>query len=357
MKRLILSFCFAMVLSFELPSTAAEVIHYQVVKSFGGVPNDGASPWTSLAQGADGALYGTTYMGGSNNAGIFYKMNLDGSGYAVLHHFGTGASTTGDGRNPLCDLTTASDGQLYGTTLGGGSGGGGTVFKMHTDGSGYTILRSFLVGSGGELNAGLIEGSDGVLYGTFTTGPFDTYAGAVFAMNKDGTGYRLLHRFGPYNSNDGLQPLAPVMEGSDHVLYGTTSTGGGSAVGSIFKVNRDGSGYQKLYAFDFGGGVINPFAGLLEGSDHALYGTGGGGGGGVFKLNKDGTGYQVLVGFNGDRPYAALARSRDGALYSTTYMGGTAGYGRVFRINEDGSGYQILHNFGGAAADGYPDGH
>lgn len=338
------------VLSLVFRSAGAEVIHYQRLKSFGSVTNDGTQPWTTVVQGQDGALYGTTYIGGNNGFGTLFRISLDGSQYAILHHFGSGS---GDGHNPLGDLTGATDGLLYGTCSGGGSSGAGTIFKMQPDGSGYTILHNFNgVADGSEPEAGLIEGSDGVLYGTTTSGPGNNYGGTAFAINKDGTGYRLLHRFGPFTGSDGVQPTAPLMEGSDHVLYGTTSTGGGSAVGSVFKVNRDGTGYQKLYAFGFGAAVINPFAGLLEGSDHALYGTGGGGAGGVFKLNKDGSGFQVLVGFNGDEPFAAVRTGREGKLYSTTFRGGSAGNGMAFRFNEDGSGFEVVHNFGTTAGDG-----
>jgi uncharacterized repeat protein (TIGR03803 family) len=339
------------VLGLVLPSTAAEVIHYQRLKSFASAANDGANPWNTVVQGADGGLYGVTLMGGSgNDDGVIFRMKLDGSDYGILHQFGSPR----DGRNPLCDLTAASDGLLYGTTAGGGTNGAGTIFRIAPDGSGYTVIRSFNNAADGAEPNGLIEGSDGVLYGTTYHGPGNNYGGIAFAINKDGTGYRLLHRFGPFNSVDGLQSTAPLMEGSDHVLYGTTSTGGGGAVGSVFKVNRDGTGYQKLYGFGFGAAVINPFAGLVEGSDHALYGTGGGGAGGVFKLNKDGTGYQNLAGFNGDEPFAALVKGRDGALYSVTFRGGLGfgSYGRVFRMNEDGSGFQVLHDFGGTVGDG-----
>jgi uncharacterized repeat protein (TIGR03803 family) len=308
-------------------------------------------------QAPDGALYGTTYIGGSYGYGTVFKLNLDGSGYTNLHQFGGDAT---DGRDPLGALTVGSDGLLYGTTSLGGTHGSGNVFKLRGDGSGYAVLQNFSdAGSGGEPQAGLMEGSDGALYGTTSVGPGTAYGGTAFAINKDGTSYRVLHLFGPFSSNDGVQPLASLLEGSDGALYGTTSTGGGGAVGSVFRINKNGSGYQKLYAFGFGAGVINPFANLLEGSDRALYGTGGGGGGGVFKLNKDGSSYQVLHGFNGDWPFAALIKGRDKALYSTTVKGGgtfgSLGPGTVFRLNEDGSGFEVLYTFGDFTGDGvYP---
>jgi uncharacterized repeat protein (TIGR03803 family) len=336
-------------LSLLVVSAHGDVVHYQLLKSFGSVTNDGTQPWTTLVQGRDGALYGTTHTGGSNNFGTIFKLNTDGTGYAVLHHFGDRA---GDGGNPLGGLTTGSDGLLYGTTTFGGSKGVGTIFKLQPDGTGYAIIRNFTdLSDGSQPQAGLIEGSDGALYGATSAGPGGSYGGTAFVIRKDGTGFRVLHRFGPFTSNDGAQPLASLLEGSDGALYGTTSTGGGSAVGSVFKMNKDGSGYQKLYAFGFGAPVINPFANLLEGSDHALYGTAGGGAGGVFRLNKDGSDYRVLHGFAGDWSFAALVKGRDGALYSATAKGGR-GVGTVFRLNEDGTGYEVLHTFGAAPGDG-----
>ena len=161
---------------------------------------------------------------------------------------------------------------------------------------------------------------------------------------------------GPATSTDGLQPAAPLLEGSDGALYGTTVTGGGNAVGSVFKLKKDGSGYTKLYAFGFNDSAVNPYAGLIEGSDKALYGTAAGGPGGVFKLNEDGSGYQILRGFNDARPFAPLVKGRDAALYGTTFQGGDRpfgiGTGTVFRLNEDGSGYRIVYSFSSSGGDG-----
>src|SRR5512138_3572793 len=80
-----------------LSSFAGEVIHYRVLKSFGSVTNDGTQPWAALVQGADGALYGETTQGGTNGAGTLFKLNLDGSGYQILHHFEDGVA---DGARP-----------------------------------------------------------------------------------------------------------------------------------------------------------------------------------------------------------------------------------------------------------------
>jgi uncharacterized repeat protein (TIGR03803 family) len=343
----------AFILTGALRAVAAEVIHYQRLISFGSVANDGWQPWSPLIEGNDGVLYGTTYNGGSNNYGAVFKLNKDGRDYRLLHHFGDDAA---DGRKPQGGLIKASDGFLYGTTEAGGSHGTGTIFRMLPDGSAYTVMHSFISSEGTGPLAALVEGSDGVLYGTASEGGVDAWSGSVFAINKDGGNFRVLHHFGPGSTTDGSLPVSSLLEGSDGALYGTTVTGGGNGVGSVFKLNKDGSGYTKLYAFGFNDSAINPGAGLFEGSNHALYGTAYGYFGGVFKLNQDGTGYQVLIGFNDARPYGAMISGRDGALYGTTFKGGKnffgVGQGSVFKLNEDGSDSRVLYSFGSTAGDG-----
>src|ERR1700756_2785135 len=93
--------CLAALALMVLSATARDVVHYQRLMSFGSVPNDGNGPWVALVQGRDGALYGTTHLGGRNNVGTVFKLNLDGSGYESLHHFG---DRTGDGEGPLAGL-------------------------------------------------------------------------------------------------------------------------------------------------------------------------------------------------------------------------------------------------------------
>ena len=142
--------------------TTQAAVHYQILRSFG-FPDLGAEPEASLIQGSDGALYGTTYAGGKDGGGTVFRMNRDGSGHTVLHHF-SGASD--DGLYPTARLLEASDGMLYGTTSWGGSNQSGAVFKLNKDGTGFEALLSFEARSDNQptWQAGLIEGSDGVLY-------------------------------------------------------------------------------------------------------------------------------------------------------------------------------------------------
>src|SRR6266496_4272135 len=160
-------------------------VTYQRLKSFGFPELSGADPRARVIEARDGGLYGTTSAGGNTGNGTVFKLNNDGTGYAVLHSF-TGI----DGDSPWADLVEGTDGVLYGTTFGGGSAGAGTVFKLNKDGGGFVVLHNFDFGRGdGHLPvAGLVEGNDGGLYGTTEAGG-TSGGGTVFKLNKDGSGF------------------------------------------------------------------------------------------------------------------------------------------------------------------------
>src|SRR5882672_5990897 len=329
--------------------------HFQPLRSFGFPSQLGSQPEAPLIKASDGLLYGTTYGAANNFAGTVFKMNLDGSGYTVLYKF---KSTDGDGRSPTPGLVEGKDGALYGVTFYGGAFGLGTVFKLNKDGTGYQDLHSFKgpPADGRDPAASLIEGSDGALYSTtFFGGDFDR--GCVFRMNKNGTGYTNLHSF---NGADGARPNAGLIEASDHLLYGTSSIGGNEGAGAVFKLSKDGGNFGLLYSFSTtGGDGQHPYAALLEGSDGALYGTTFRGGsdnaGTVFRITRDGLDFNIMHHFkqgDGYWPYAGLIEVSN-TLYGTTREGGADSMGTAFRINEDGSGYGLIHHFNFSGYDGY----
>jgi len=157
--------------------------------------------------------------------------------------------------------------------------------------------------------------------------------------------YAVLHSFG--TNVMGLNPHAPLVQGPDGTLYGTTEQGGSANQGQVFKANPDGSGYTVLKDFTGSDGA-NPDAGLVL-SGRTLYGTTAGGGtnnsdGTVFAVNTDGSGFTVLKEFNGDdgsAPYGGLILSGN-TLYGTTTFGGANGFGTVFQINTDGTGFSVV---------------
>jgi len=239
------------------------------------------------------------------------------------------------------------------TTMGGSpvclGGGCGVIFKLNKDGTGYTVLYDFADGSGPPT--GLIEASDHALYGTGvgdgnrTCGQPQRSCSVVFTIAKDGTGYTVLHQFS--DDAEGWEPSAPLLEGSDGALYGTNLWGGDSACffgcGTVFALNKDGTGFAVLHSLVDAEGY-HPPAPVTEGSDGALYGVtqlgGGSGEGTLFTLNKDGTGFGVLHGFgdpgDGVMPaVGALLEARDGLLYGATTVGGSVGNGVLYRTPEN----------------------
>jgi len=330
--------------------------------------SDGTTPVAGLILSGN-TLYGTASSGGSSGGGTVFAVNTDGTGFTILHSF-TAASgappyTNSDGVGPRGGLL-ASGHNLYGTSSGGGRWGAGTVFAVNTDGTGFTNLHSFA-----ELQSGI--NSDGAnpyaclvslgntLYGT-AGGGGSSGRGTVFKVNTDGTGFTNLHNF--TGGSDGSLPYAGLVL-SNNTLYGTTIYGGSSGNGTVFAINTDGSGFTNLHSFTakFCYPCTNtdgalPWANLIL-SGNTLYGTaaegGGPGIGTVFKVNTDGSGFKVLYSFtagsgldltnnDGRFPYGGLVLLGS-TLYGTTSGGGDAGWGNVFAVNTDGTGFMTLYNF------------
>jgi uncharacterized repeat protein (TIGR03803 family) len=361
-----------------LAQAATAQLSLTLLHSFaGGV--DGQQPQAALVQASNGVLYGTTYMGGTNNAGTVFKVNPDGSGNVPVYHFPRNPLNPGGLSDPS-GLIQGADGALYGAS-GGGGDGWGSVFRINLDGTGYTNIHVFSSGGGAyQPSAALVQASDGNLYGTTAGGGF--YAlGTVFKVGTNGDGFVQLRSLGgPF---DAQQPFAPLIEGQDGFLYGTTFLGGISAVGgasgfgTVFKISTDGSNEMILHNFlPTENDGRYPRAALVQSADGTLYGVTSEGGsttsidgygyGTVFKINPDGTAYAILhnfdpaVGGDGKYPWPSLVIGNDGALYGTCSGGGSGtaptgnyGAGVVFKINPDGSGYTILYNFGSTSADGY----
>lgn len=323
--------------------TTAWAQTHTVLKHFGATPS-AYYPQAGLTL-SGGVLYGTTSSGGSaGGSGAVFKLNTDGSGYTEIKGFSGGS----DGSS-LEGGVTLSGGVLYGTTRLGGSYSKGTVFKVNTDGTGFAVLKHFYFGVGSWPKAGLaLSGS--ALYGT-TTDEDGSGVGSVFKLNTDGSGYAQIKSL---SSGDGKFPYAGLTL-SGGVLYGTATAGGinGPGYGTVFKMGTDGSGFAVLKHFSSTDGRT-PQA-VLVAAGGVLYGTTKFGGssdyGTVFKVNTDGTGFTVLRHFAGGAderyPVAGLALSGS-VLYGTTYFGGTSNKGTVFKINTDGSGYSVLKHFGGS---------
>jgi len=321
--------------------------------------------WLSGVILSGNSLYGTAAVGGSYGGipgnGTVFKVNTDGTGFTNLHIFTyLFSGTNGDGANPRSGLILSGN-TLYGTARTGGNSGNGTVFAINPDGTGFRTLYSFTAGSGsyytsitnndGAYPNALIL-SDNTFYGTASGG--GSYgSGTIFSVHTDGSGFITLHSFTPamlftntgnvYTTNsDGAGPEpSAALTLLGNTLYGTAAFGGSSAVGTVFKLNTDGTGFATLHSF--AGYPIDgayPLGGLIiSSSSNILYGTTAGGGssaaGTVFALNTDGTGYTVLHSFIGGTnygPWSGLTLSGN-TLYGTTDDGGSSRRGTVFSLS------------------------
>jgi uncharacterized repeat protein (TIGR03803 family) len=346
---------------------------------------------SDLVRNSAGNLYGTTYGGGTgcngDGCGTIFKIaphRIE----SVLYSFCAKSNCT-DGAFPEAGLYEDSDGNLYGTTVAGGSGigcggnyGCGTVFKLSPDGT-QTVLYSFCsqtgCSDGNYPVAGLIRDETGNFYGTTRNGGNSLCTvgshvgcGTVFKLSPNGT-ETVLHTFSGY-PDDGAEPAAGLYLDSKGRLYGTTSLGGSSAncnsagCGTVFKIAANGS-ESILYSFCSETNCSDgryPLAGLVMDKQGNLLGTtlyGGGnatncGGAGdcgtVFKVARDGTEtvlHSFGIGQDGIFPYAGLLMGNRGYLYGTTYQGGTPDCGTVFQMTETGS-YNVNYEFGLKAYDG-----
>ena len=339
-----------------------------VLHSFGdpGTPVGGRIPQGTLVQGSDGSFYGTTSQSGVNDAGTALKMDAFGN-IILLHSFGN-SKTPNDGKSPAAGLILAKNGVFYGTTTSGGAHGYGTVFKMTAAGK-VTTLYSF---GGASPQAALIQGKDGNFYGTTANGGTNSYYGTVFKIDSKGN-YTLLYSFGASNT-DGRYPQAALIQAKDGSFYGTTVKGGANGYGTVFKmtVSSETAKVTILHSFDDGTTTNdgqNPTAALVQGTDGSFYGTtskGGVNGFGIaFKMTiSSGTAnVTVLHAFgapgsnDGETPRAALIQATDGSFYGTTSAGGAnldsngTGYGTVFRMDASGN-VTVIHSFGATVNDG-----
>lgn len=332
----------------QFAQAQTEIILY----NFGSFPLDGGGPRAGVVLDKKGNLYGTTEGGGTYDGGTVFKLTPSGV-ETILHSFGGDSE---DGAFPFAGVILDAQGNLYGTTASGGAYNRGTVFKVTPSGQ-ETILLTF-GGSvfGSNPWAGLIFDKHGNLYGTTRAG--GQYGqGEVFRLTPSGE-VRTLHSFDKYNG-DGADPQAAVVLDTQGNLYGTTTSGGAYFYeGVAFKLAPSGE-ETILYNFGRGGGGARPEAGLVLDAEGNLYGTtfqgGDHSGGTVFQLTPSGQ-ETVLYSFgagvgDGADPYAGVTFDTKGNLYGTTYYGGAYQRGTVFMLTP--SGREItLHSFNYAGGDG-----
>ncbi len=325
--------------------------------SFDGIDGNGPS---GLVQATSGTFYGTASYGGANNCtsygstgpcGTIFSMTLAGTAKPI-YNFCSKANCT-DGAIPWGGLVQGTDGNLYGTTVAGGTGTGctvavgpgcGTVFKI-TPGGTLTTLHSFAGTDGSYPYSGLIQSTNGNFYGTTSYGGANGY-GTVFEITSAGA-LTTLHSFA---GTDGGYSYSGLVQATSGNFYGTTSassvlliTGGpsctesGIGYGTVFEMTTGGT-LTTLHSFADTDGAV-PYGGLVQAADGNFYGPTGCGGansdGTVFKITAKGTltTLHSFAGTDGSYPYSGLAQATSGIFYGTTILGGTDNDGTVFSLS------------------------
>jgi uncharacterized repeat protein (TIGR03803 family) len=324
----------------EQPSTSGTT--FTDLVTFNGANGANPQPSATLIQGADGNLYGTTSGGGAYNSGTVFQMTPAGA-LNTFYSFCAQANCT-DGTFPVAGLALGTDGNFYGVTESGGANFAGTVFQMTPTGT-LTTLYNFCsqanCADGEYPLATLIQATDGNFYGTTEFGGAGTACnfgggcGTVFKITPGGT-LTVLYSF---NGNDGSLPDGALIQGTDGNFYGTTYLGGANNDGTVFQMTPAGA-LTTLYNFDGADGA-RPAAGLVQAKEGNFYATTSEGGakgyGTVFRITPGGT-LTTLHSFNrtgGSYPISALIQATDGNLYGTTGDGAN-GYGTIFKITLGG---------------------
>jgi uncharacterized repeat protein (TIGR03803 family) len=322
-----------------------------------------------LVAGNDGSFYGSAFAGGIGLpydgspyddpyaiGGTVFKIAENGTPIWFVAFDGT------NGANPT-DLVQGINGNFYGTTYLGGTNNAGTVFQVNSNGL-LTSLYSFDWTNGCEASL-LLQGKDGSFYGITAAGgpdylggpvsnePANAGFGTVFNITTNGN-FTPLYFF--RDGDDGANPVA-LFQDSDGCLYGSTSGGGASNAGTIFRFTTNG-GINTLYTFTGGGDGANPGGSLFRGADGNLYGITESSGtnsgyGNVFCFRTNGvlTNLATFAGTNGAAP-SSLIQANDGSFYGTTQFGGTftnqygsappyyasiqSSYGTIFKLTSNG---------------------
>jgi uncharacterized repeat protein (TIGR03803 family) len=236
---------------------------------------DGAYPYAGLVQATNGILYGTTYGGGANGDGTVFEITPSGT-LTTLYSFCSQTNCT-DGQHPHAGLVQSINGALFGTTELGGANTYGTVFKITLSGA-LTTLYSFCPQSGcpdgATPYAGLVQAPGGEFYGTTYSGGANGH-GAVFEITPSGTLTTLYSFCSQSACPDGEGPEAGLVRAAGGDLYGTTSSGGANDGGTAFRITPSGT-RATLYSFCAQSGCTDgeaPYAGLLQDTNGSFYGT------------------------------------------------------------------------------------
>ena len=303
---------------------------------------DGSCPQARVVIGPDGSLYGTTSQGGGtyyceaikDGFGTVFNLRMTSTtsttpssswSETVLHRFGGRSS---DGKWPTwSDLIFGQDGELYGTTVYGGTRQGGTLFVLGRTNRNWKegVPYSFI---GGGVYSGVISDRLGNLYGTY----YNSEYGVVYELMPSTSGWveQTLYTF--QGGTNGYDPMGGLVFDQSGNLFGTTAFGGTGGAGTVYELSPSSGGWVFTTLYNFPSGAFGPSASLTIDVSGSLYGTTASDGpsyaGSVFKLTCSGNGWTYtslhdFIGSDGNSPMGTIALDSRGNVWGTASGGGT----------------------------------
>ncbi len=307
-----------------------------IVKSFDFSGTNGAYPVAALLQATDGKLYGMTQSGGTNVNQLGTLFSYDPVKKELINLF----DFDGDnGSVPFGSLIQATNGQIYGMTFTGGSGGAGTIFSYDPANKIVHKLYDFQNSAAGFPMGSLVQASNGKLYGlTSSSGSDNNFSGTIFSFDP---ALNIVTQLFGFDGANGSNPFGDFLLASDGNLYSTTNSGGTNGLGTIFSFNINTNVTTKLVDFDSNDGA-NHFGSLVQSGKGSLYGLtiygGSTASGTIFSFDPVSHQKAILYSFNttnlnSTAPTGSLVSSANGKLFGASYNGGTNNKGTIFSFD------------------------
>lgn len=299
---------------------------------FNNAPN-GSNSFGSLFQASNYKLYGMTYSGGTSNLGVLFEFDAETNTYTKKVDF----DGINKGRLPYSSLIEYN-GLLYGLTFSGGVNNAGVLFTFDPSNSNYTKVID-LDGTlhGSNPLTGLTLADNGLMYGMTSFGGLHDY-GCIFSFNPSNSTISKIIDFD--DSTNGSSPYGNLIQINNGNLFGMTFQGGSNGYGILFSYNPSNSVFTKHIEFDGITNGANPVGSLTEASNGNLYGMTQNGGndnlGLIFEYDPIADIYTVISSFdsvNGAKPSSKLMQTKSGKMYGMTQYGGSNNTGIVFEFD------------------------
>lgn len=318
---------------------------HTLLKEFSSDPSGSTPSYNDLTEAPDGKLYGLLPSGGTRNAGVLYSIVPSNGTYAVLHNF-----VEADGSSPSGKLTLGSDGKFYGMTSDGGANGHGVLFQYDYINNIYSAKKAFDGTSGYFPGTALTEVS-GILYGVMNYDDVN-FGGSIFSYKISDGAFSVLVNF--TGDADGGGPSGYLTLAPNNKLYGFTSFGGSEGAGTIFEYDINAGIFSTKVNLDYnvtgvtfnGGFTLAPNAKLYS----AMNSGGPGGWGSIVEYDPGATTcvtkYDFLVPQIGS-PAGSLCLGTNGKLFALATQTGVTSVSTIYEYTPGLTAVLMRSNFNG----------